>query len=68
MQPDIVALIRYVKKWRKPNARSEGQLELEVIQTQITQKQMLRAEVGICVRKQSKCGVFHEGERHWPKF
>jgi len=45
--------------------------ELELIQTQMTQKPMLRAEVGMgnarALRKQSKCGAIHEGEGHWPK-
>ena len=39
-------------------------LELELIQTQMAQKPMLRAEVEL--RKQSKCGMIQEGEGHWP--
>jgi len=35
----------------------------------MTQKPMLRAEGNArALRKQSKCGVIHEGEGHWPKF
>ena len=53
-----------------PCSRSRIELDLELIQTQMTQKPMLRAEVGMRVRlrKQSKCGVIHKGEEHWPQF
>jgi len=38
----------------------------------MAQKPMLRAEVGMrnarALRNQSKRGVIHEGEGHWPKF
>jgi len=27
-----------------------------------------RSENARALRKQSKCGVYHEGEGHWPKF
>ena len=47
-------------------------LELELIQTQMTQKPEANA-AGRCgsaraLRKQSKCRVYHEGEGHWPNF
>ena len=46
------------------------ELELELTQTQMTLKPMLRAEVGMRVRraKRSKCGMIQEGEGHWPNF
>jgi len=46
------------------------ELELELTQTQMALKPMLRAEVGMRVRraKRSKCGMIQEGEGHWPNF
>ena len=36
---------------------SENELELELIQTQMTQKPMLRAEVGMRVRRRNKASA-----------
>ena len=50
----------------------ELELELELIQTQMTQNTEAiaagRSGNARALRKQSKCGVVHEGEGHWPKF
>jgi len=44
------------------------QLELELIQTQMTTNAAGRSGNARALRKQSKCGVIHEEEGHWPKF
>ena len=46
------------------------ELELELIQTQMTQEANAAGRSGNAraLRKQRKCGVYHEGEGHWPKF
>jgi len=51
--------------------KDQLELELELLQTQMTQKPMLRAEVGMrvrCANKASAKWFVHEGEGHWPKF
>jgi len=48
--------------------RPVGFCKLELIHTQMAQKPMLRAEVGMRVRcaKKNKFGMVQEGEGHWP--
>ena len=46
------------REWRREEAReSMAELELELIQTQMTQKPMLRAEVGMRVRCANKASA-----------
>ena len=46
------------------------QLELELIQNPNDTEANAAGRSGNAraLRKQSKCGVYHEGEGHWPKF